>query len=132
MPDQGNQHIPTSDTPHIAYNSDPPTSGPHLPNLANWGVHKVEIPKELQVHNLEDGGVVIQYNCQNCSDLVDKLEKFGYQNDRVVVAPYSKMKAKISLTAWTRIDQFDRYDEARILRFIRAYSGVDHHPATER
>src|SRR2546425_3948213 len=29
MPDQGNLHIPTADSPHEPYNSDPPTSGPH-------------------------------------------------------------------------------------------------------
>src|SRR2546422_1612464 len=28
MPDQGNLHIPTADSPHEPYNSDPPTSGP--------------------------------------------------------------------------------------------------------
>ena len=46
--------------PHVPYNSNPPTSGPHVGNLANWGVHFQPIPDELQVHNLEDKGVVIQ------------------------------------------------------------------------
>src|SRR3989475_12401156 len=34
MPDQGNLHIPTADSPHEPYDSDPPTSGPHLPYIA--------------------------------------------------------------------------------------------------
>lgn len=63
LPDLGNEHIQTSSDPRIAYNSDPPTSGPHLPYIAPWGVHTRPIPLELQVHNLEDGGVVVQYNC---------------------------------------------------------------------
>src|ERR1043166_5028607 len=39
MPDQGNLHIASETTAHEAYNSDPPTSGPHLPYIAPWGVH---------------------------------------------------------------------------------------------
>src|SRR5262249_2246182 len=31
VPSLGNDHIPTAETPHVPYNSDPPTSGPHLP-----------------------------------------------------------------------------------------------------
>src|SRR5207244_9368766 len=39
MPSQGNLHIAKEDSPHEPYNSDPPTSGPHLPYIAPWGVH---------------------------------------------------------------------------------------------
>ena len=129
FPDQGNLHIQTESEPHVAYNSDPPTSGPHLPYLAPWGVHNVPITRELQVHNLEDGGVVIQYHCPNgCPDLVEKLTAIVKGYDRqVVLAPYPGMKTRIALTAWTRLDAFDEYDEARIVRFIRAYRGIDHH-----
>src|SRR5262249_22188526 len=61
MADQGNHHLQTVSDPHEPYNSDPPTSGPHLPYIAPWGVHTRPIPRELQVHNLEDGGVMVQY-----------------------------------------------------------------------
>jgi hypothetical protein len=37
------------------------------------------------------------------------------------------MKHKIALTAWTRIDTLDGYDERRIRRFIDRYRGIDHH-----
>jgi hypothetical protein len=127
--DLGNAHIQTLDEPHIAYNSDPPTSGPHMPYTAPWGIHTEPIPKEVQVHNLEDGGVVVQYNCPTgCPDLVDKLKAIvSRYKDEVVLAPYPGMNHRIALTAWTRIDTFDRFDEARILRFIAAYRGIDHH-----
>ena len=124
----GNAHIVTADMPHQPYNSDPPTSGPHLPYIAPWGVHTRPVPLELQVHNLEDGGVVVQYNCE-CSDLVEKLRKIVEKYDRqVILAPYPTMKSKIALTAWTRIDTLDDFDEKRITRFIEAYRGIDHHP----
>lgn len=128
MEDLGNLHIPTADSPHRPYNSDPPTSGPHLPTLAAWGIHESPIPKELQVHNLEDGGVLVQYNCTDCAELVAKLQDIvgRYKND-VILAPYPGMDARIALTAWTRIDKFNEFDEARVVRFIEAYRGVDHH-----
>jgi hypothetical protein len=37
------------------------------------------------------------------------------------------MKPKIALTAWTRIDTLEAFDEARVTRFIETYRGIDHH-----
>ena len=125
--DLGNRHIATADTPHEPYNSDPPTSGPHLPYIAPWGVHARPIPLELQVHNLEDGGVLVQYSCE-CPELVAKLKAIVQKYDRhVILAPYPTMKGKIALTAWTRVDTLEEFDEKRVVRFIQAYRGIDHH-----
>jgi uncharacterized protein DUF3105 len=127
LPDQGNRHIPTADAQHEPYNSDPPTSGPHLPYIASWGVHTRPIPAELQVHNLEDGGVVVQYSCE-CPELVARLRTLVNGYDRqVILAPYPSMKSRIALTAWTRLETLDDVDEAKITRFIKAYRGIDHH-----
>ncbi len=127
LADLGNEHIPTADSPHVPYNSDPPTSGPHLPYIAPWGVHTRPIPRELQVHNLEDGGVLVQYNCE-CPDLVAKLRAIVERyRTQVVLAPYPTMKTRMALTAWTRLDAFDEFDAARVTRFIEAYRGIDHH-----
>lgn len=128
-PDQGNLHLQSATEPHVPYNSEPPTSGPHLGYLAPWGIHTAPIPKELQVHNLEDGGVLVQYHCPGgCPELVDKLKAIVQQYDRqVILAPYPGLKQRIALTAWTRIDTFDEFDDRRVQRFIRAYRGIDHH-----
>jgi Protein of unknown function (DUF3105) len=127
--DQGNAHLQMPDEPHAPYNSEPPTSGPHLAYIAPWGIHHEPIVKELQVHNLEDGGVVVQYHCATpCPDLVAKLAEIVRRYEtQVVLAPYPGMRTRIALTAWTRLDAFDDFDEARIVRFIRAYRGIDHH-----
>jgi hypothetical protein len=129
----GNRHLSDAEVGLTTYNSDPPTSGPHLPMVASWGVHKEPVTKELQVHNLEDGGVVVQYNCpaadSGCTPLVDKLADVARRYDRVLLAPYPGLSEKIALTAWTRIDKFNDFDEKRIVRFIEAYIHVDHHPA---
>ena len=129
LPDQGNLHIQLETDAHVPYNSDPPTSGPHMPYVAPWGVHTEPVSKELQVHNLEDGGVVVQYNCPSgCPDLVEKLKVIvGRYPEHVLLAPYPGMKTRIALTAWTRLDAFDTFDEGRINRFIKAYQGIDHH-----
>jgi hypothetical protein len=130
VPSLGNAHIPTADTPHVPYNSDPPTSGPHLPYLAPWGVHTRPIPRELHVHNLEDGGVVVNYRPDCAPQVLPSLTTLvGRYADRVVLAPYPGLDRCIALTAWTRIDKFEELDERRVIRFIDAYRGIDHHGA---
>jgi hypothetical protein len=129
LPDLGNAHIQLATEPHVPYNSDPPTSGPHMPYIAPWGIHTEPIVKELQVHNLEDGGVMVQYHCATpCPDLVAKLTEIVRRYEtQVILAPYPGMRTRIALSAWTRLDAFDDFDEARVVRFIRTYRGIDHH-----
>ncbi len=113
--------------PHAGYTTSPPTSGPVLPYLADWGIHRVPVPLELQVHNLEHGGVAIQYNCpEGCPDLVAKLEGMARGREFVLVAPFPLMSKRIALTAWGRVDTLDELDSPRIQRFIESYAGKDH------
>jgi hypothetical protein len=84
---------------------------------------------ELQVHNLEDGGVVVSYKPQ-CAARVQAglraiVERYPTQ---VILAPHVELDRCIALTAWTRIDKMDELDERRVVRFIEAYRGIDHHP----
>ncbi len=128
VPIQGNEHIATVDTPHPPYNSVPPTSGWHVATLVPWGVHKTPIPNERQVHNLEDGGVLVQYNCLDCTALIAQLEAMASRHEYVIVAPYPGMSHRIALTAWGRLQTLDAFDEELIAAFIDAYAGLDHHP----
>ena len=129
--DLGNLHIQQGQASPFPYNSTPPTSGPHYASLASWGVHDQPLPDELMVHNLEDGGVGVWYDCPDgCPELVDQLAAVVEQYEEgVLMAPYPGMETRIALTAWTRIDKLDEFDEERIQRFIRAYRGIDHHAA---
>ncbi|MFQ5830098.1 MAG: DUF3105 domain-containing protein [Candidatus Methylomirabilia bacterium] len=127
IPSLGNAHIQTLTDAHQPYNSDPPTSGPHVAWIAPWGIHTSPIPKELQVHNLEDGGVLVQYNCE-CPELAEQLRAIVVGHEKhVILAPYPGTDARIALTAWGRIDTLDEFDEKRIVRFISAFKGIDHH-----
>lgn len=145
MADLGNKHIQNITDEHEQYNSLPPTSGTHVGGKANWGVSDSPIPDELQLHNLEDGGVMVQYNCtpgksggesatpsaqetDTCNQLVDQLATVVKKYpDKVAMAPYPKLDTNIALTAWSRIDKFNDYDEERIQKFIKAFKGIDHH-----
>ncbi|HEX9756919.1 MAG TPA: DUF3105 domain-containing protein [Nitrospiria bacterium] len=130
VPGLGNEHIDHPIVPHEPYNSNPPTSGPHTRYIAEWGVHEIPIPLEEQVHNLEDGGVLIQYNCPDgCDPWKKQMGELARKYDRLVVAPYPLMDSKLALTAWEKIQIFNDYDENKIIEFIDAYINIDHHPS---
>ncbi len=114
---------------HEPYDSNPPTSGPHLPFVADWGVHKVPLPLALQVHNLKVGGVVIQYNCPKaCSDTLARLEEIVKRYpEYVLLAPYPLMESKIAVTAWGKLETLNELDEALIVNFIEKNKGIAHH-----
>jgi hypothetical protein len=127
---QGNTHITPDQSDSISYNTKPPTSGPHFGGLASWGVHDSPIPDGMQIHNLEDGGVGIWYDCPDgCPDVIEQLENVvdDLGEDGLLLAPYPDMDTRIALTAWNRIDRFDDFDQERIVEFIKAYRGIDHH-----
>jgi hypothetical protein len=134
IPDEGNDHLQSPASPHARYRSVPPTSGPHVPWLAPWGVHRIPIPWEVQVHNLEDGGVMIHYRCdQPCPETVAALERIVAEySTQVILTPEPRLPTALALTAWERLATMDTVDEALIRRFIEAYRGLDHHPAGER
>jgi len=126
--DQGNQHI--AEPSSYLWNSRPPTSGPHAPGLVAWGIHADTISPWQQVHNLEDGGVIIHYNCpEGCDQTVQELrgivEKKG--EEQLILQPNPDMDSRIALTAWTRLLTLDEVDRGRIEDFINAYRGIDHH-----
>jgi len=144
---QGNNHIEFGSPSPLAYNSVPPTSGPHYGNLVAWNVYQKENPQRYEhlIHNLEDGGVVLYYQCEEaCPDLVQQLtdiaDPYLKAGKHVVVAPndpawtennsqpfHQDMGARIAIAAWTKLLKMDEVDEAAIRSFIDRYQGIDHH-----
>ncbi len=127
MPDEGQQHISVG-TPG-KYGHYPPTSGPHWPRVASWGVHEEELPSEIWVHNLEHGGVVILYRCElPCPDLVRQLgeiyqtfPKSKHGHVKLVVTPNGKITSRLAILAWTWVDEMMTFDRERLLRFYQAH-----------
>jgi len=132
-PSQGNFHIAEVDVAHPPYNSNPPTSGPHVGRIASWGSYDYELPDELLVHNMEDGGVILWYRLSSDPEVnagrARELKEASRGYSRVVIVPRSNLDTTFAMTAWTRLDKFDEDDfsQTRIRDFLEAYEGIDHH-----
>lgn len=145
FPTQGNLHIPLGSTSSVPYNSTPPTSGPHYENLAAWGIQSQNVRYEHLIHNLEDSGVVVYYQCEDgCPEIVEQLEDilepYLAEGRHVVLArndptwteggsqPLHKdMGARIALTAWRKLLLMEDVNADTIRTFIDRYEGIDHH-----
>ena len=123
---QGQEHIAVGAT-HEAYNSNPPTSGSHYAQSANWGVYQTELPDEQVIHNLEHGGIWISYaGIDDTTKAV--LEKIAKSSSKIIVTPRSKNDAPIVLASWGRLQKFQTLDEQAILDFIDANSNKSPEP----
>ena len=115
------EHLELGD-PHPPYNSNPPTSGWHTEATSSWGVSEAPIPDEMQVHNLEHGGILVQYKTEIDGETKRKLgEIVKRYKSKVLMAPRPNLDRTIALTAWTYLDKFDEFDECRIVGFIKAH-----------
>jgi hypothetical protein len=145
FPTQGNSHIPQGSRSPIEYNSVPPTSGPHYDPLVSWNIYDTPFPYEEVIHNMEDGGVLIYYQCpEGCPEMVEELrtivQPYINAGRHVVMLPnlpgwtgdgatplHKDMGARISLNAWQKQIKLDSVDADRIRRFVDRYEGIDHH-----
>ena len=126
-------HLQSATDPHVPYSTDPPTSGPHTQAVPAFKVYTEPIAKESQVHGLEDGGVVINYQPELDKATVDKLAEIANLyiktpgKENIIMSPYPGLSNPIVLTTWGRMDRLDTLDETRIRAFVDAYVNIDHH-----
>ena len=117
----GRNHV-AQGTEVTAYNSNPPTSGPHWPAPAKNGIYDSTQPDEQFVHNLEHGYVWISYKSDVSDDVKNQLKDIVKGDDwKVVLEPRDKNDSKIALAAWGRLLKMDDPDYDRIKDFIRTY-----------
>ena len=129
FPDLGNAHVAEGDT-SAAYNSVPPTSGPHWEPVAGWDSYDFVVPDQVLLHNLEDGGVVLWYafgSPEQNQARIAQLEPVARGFERVIIAPRGDLTAPFAATAWGRRQLFERVDPDAMRAFIEAFEGVDHH-----
>ena len=143
-PSQGHTHLTAGEPDDFVYNSQPPTSGPHREIFSSAFISPTPLPSYVQVHLLEHGNVLLQYKCA-CPEIANALGAIAWRYDSklvpanklqpmladvqnaeeqgmaVIVAPYPHMKAKVALTAWTRLATMSAVDKDRIASFINAY-----------
>ena len=114
------------DESHSPYNSNPPTSGWHYQQPAEWGIYQEELPDEQVVHNLEHGGVWVSYNPKISEEQKQFLENLlaGYTT-KIILSPRDKNDADLSLVAWGRILELQAplvpEQEDIIIQFIETY-----------
>ena len=128
-PSQGHDHWEMSQLRGFHYNSSPPTSGPHREEFIGSYFPDSPMPDYIQVHLLEHGNILIQYNC-SCPDTVSKLESIARSFDTytpsigleegkgVIVAKNPTLPSLITVTAWTRLLSLSNVDETKIKKFI--------------
>jgi uncharacterized protein DUF3105 len=138
FPPMGRQHIEKL-SPDFRYNSYPPTSGPHYPPgpkaPAVWNLYDQPVDETALVHNLEHGGVVIQYGADvpdsTVQDITSWYQGLDSQNGLVVApiwpsiqaAPPADASKKIYLTSWTHLMTCPTFDKGAFDNFVGDYRG---------
>jgi hypothetical protein len=114
------------------YNSVPATSGLHNPNTAIWNLYDQPVPQINYVHNLEHGGVVVQYGSKVPAQAIASLADWYQQDTRgLIVAPLAAdleeedpaLADQIVATSWTHMLRCNSFDEGALDDFVDDYRG---------
>lgn len=136
LPSEGHTHVPVC-TP-VDYGTNPPSSGNHWPIWAQFRSYDQPVPREMLVHNLEHGGVVMGHHCTDpaCPDLaaafaavgdtfgVDALcaaTEGGAPRSRLVIVPDPELDVPIALAAWGATYRATCLDPESLLAFVEAH-----------
>jgi hypothetical protein len=121
FPVVGREHV-DKPPPASTYNSFPPTSGPHYPDPADWGTYDKPFEQFVLIHNLEHGGIVVQYGKDVPSATVDAIKEWvGEDPDGLVLAPLPQLGSTVALTAWTHLMKCSSFDAKAFGEFRDAY-----------
>jgi Protein of unknown function (DUF3105) len=128
--DQGRAHITPQQKPPkgFEYNSFPATSGWHDPQWAIWNVYDKPVAQVHLIHNLEHGGIVIQYGSEIPEETVNEIVDW-YQEDPngILLAPLpetpeaAELQDSISVTAWRQLMTCPTFEEGAFSNFRDDY-----------
>jgi hypothetical protein len=104
QPAMGRQHVERV-REDFEYNTDPPTTGPHHPQWAPYDVYPEPVEQLRLIHNLEHGGIVIQYGDDVPQGTLDQMVEW-YRDDPngIVIASLPRLGDEIALEAWVTED----------------------------
>jgi hypothetical protein len=115
----------------VEYATNPPSGGPHWPVWSSRGKYPTAVRREMYVHNLEHGWIVLSYRCKDaCPEIVAALEKaFDDASDtycvangdglsRVILTPDPLLATPIAASAWGATYTATCIDPASIADFI--------------
>jgi Protein of unknown function (DUF3105) len=119
------------------YNSFPPSSGYHSGQTAIWNVYEDPVPEQNLIHNLEHGGVIVQYGSEVPPQTVQEIVSWYAESPEGIIvaplpesisdapAPPADAQEKIFLTAWTHVAACSAFDEDAFTNFRDDYRGPD-------
>jgi hypothetical protein len=91
----------------VAYATNPPSSGEHWPVWAAFASYTAPVPREMYVHDMEHGAVVLAYRCADpCPDVVAALQKVFDEaaGDPLCLSAGAGPKARLVLTPDPELD----------------------------
>jgi hypothetical protein len=98
--------VASPDTIVKEWNTSPPTTGPHYVQPAIWGAYDDPLQQARVVHNLEHGGVFIQYGSRVPAETVDQLRAFyDTRRNGTLLAPLPNLGETIALGVWVTPEQ---------------------------
>ena len=122
-PSQGHDHVQSVDA-KVAYSSFPPTSGMHYFQPLIWNRYTQPLALVAEVHNLEHGGMIVQYGDKVPQATIEQLNAFYDSSPNgLLLAPLPKLGNKIALTAWTHLATCTRFDQGAFEAFSDAFRG---------
>ncbi|NUO49967.1 MAG: DUF3105 domain-containing protein [Polyangiaceae bacterium] len=121
----------------LSYGTNPPSSGDHWGTWAQFRTYATAVPREMYVHNLEHGGIVMAYKCSGlCPDILQAYEDavdahgidplctispVGAERSRFVITPDPELAEPIGLAAWRATYVATCIDPPSILDFVNAH-----------
>ena len=120
---EGREHVPLLSA--IAYEANPPHSGPHYPSATYWGLHESTVDRGTYVHNLEHGGIVFAYNCTDCNDELRTFADLVAERPdmRILVTRDVDLPTRFAAISWTWSWTFESVDRDALMCFIDQHEG---------
>lgn len=105
-----------------SWNSFPPSSGRHYFQWVLWGDYSQPVSLIEEVHNLEHGGMIVQYGNKVPKADISKIKDFWRQDPTaMLIAPLPKLGDKIALTAWTNWAECTHFSQPAFKAFQSAF-----------
>jgi hypothetical protein len=106
----------------VQYPQSPPAGGDHNDQPQSCAVYTAAIANEHAVHSLEHGAVWLTYRpdlpAAQIATLKAKVEGNAYR----MLSPYPGLKTPLSLQAWGRQIFVDSASDAKVDKFLSAYT----------
>jgi hypothetical protein len=107
------------------WNTVPATSGPHYAVPAVWGAYSEPLQQARVVHNLEHGGIFIEYGKDVPASTVQQLRSFYDDHTRgTLLAPDPSLGKQIAVGAWTAPEDDPDKGTAHLMKCQRFDDGA--------